>query len=250
MTQTDLLPARLSDELDVLAARLTAAEGTAIRLLNYVGGRAESMMDSLPRWARDELERGTERALGYAVDAAQVSRGQLADQPAWVNTGLTTVLGAAGGAGGLATALAELPVTTTVLFRAILGTAERHGFDPDDPEVRRDGLTVFTAAGPLEYDDGANMGFLAARVTLTGATVNSVIARVAPRLSIALGQKLAAQSVPVLGAAAGAATNYAYTKYYQEMAHVHFGLARLAREGGQDTAVLTEALRGRLPARD
>jgi uncharacterized protein (DUF697 family) len=76
-----------------------------------------------------------------------------------------------------------------------------------------------------------------------------MIARVAPRLSVVLGQKLAAQTVPVLGAAAGAATNYAYTRYYQEMAHVHFGLARLAREGGQDTKALTEALRARLPAR-
>ena len=45
-----------------------------------------------------------------------------------------------------------------------------------------------------------------------------------------LGQKLAAQSVPVLGAVAGAATNYAYTSYYQEMAHVHFRLRRLAIE--------------------
>jgi len=34
--------------------------------------------------------------------------------------------------------------------------------------------------------------------------------------------------VPVLGAAAGAATNYAYTSYYQDMAHVHFGLRRLS----------------------
>ncbi|MFP4043219.1 MAG: EcsC family protein [Rhodosalinus sp.] len=249
MTGSDLLPARLSDELDVLAARLVAAEGTSIRLLNYIGGRAENMLEHLPDWAKDELERATERALGYAVEAAQVSRGRLRDQPAWVNTGFTTVLGAAGGSGGLPTALAELPVTTTVLFRAILGIAAAHGFDPGKPEVRREGLTVFSAAGPLEYDDGANTGFLATRVTLSGSTVRSVIARVAPRLSIVLGQKLAAQTVPVLGAAAGAATNYAYTRYYQQMAHVHFGLARLAREGGHDTAVLTEALRARLPRR-
>ena len=34
----------------------------------------------------------------------------------------------------------------------------------------------------------------------------------------------------MLGAAAGAATNYAYTSYYQQMAHVHFGLRKLARK--------------------
>mgnify|MGYP003707253597 CR=1 FL=1 len=69
-------------------------------------------------------------------------------------------------------------------------------------------------------------------MTLTGATVHGVIARVAPRLATVLGQKLAAQTVPVLGAVAGAATNYAYTSYYQQMAHVHFGLRRLAIDEG------------------
>jgi len=49
-----------------------------------------------------------------------------------------------------------------------------------------------------------------------------------------MGQKLAAQAVPVLGAVAGAATNYAYTSYYQDMAHVHFGLRRLARLHGEE----------------
>jgi len=61
-----------------------------------------------------------------------------------------------------------------------------------------------------------------------------------------LGQKLAAQSVPVLGAAAGAATNYAYTSYYQQMAHVHFGLRRLAIEAGRDHAELIGEFRARV----
>jgi uncharacterized protein (DUF697 family) len=55
-----------------------------------------------------------------------------------------------------------------------------------------------------------------------------VIAKVAPKLAVVLGQKLAAQAVPVLGAVAGAATNYAYTSYYEDIAHVHFGLRKLA----------------------
>ena len=60
--------------------------------------------------------------------------------------------------------------------------------------------------------------------------MQAVISRVAPRLAVVLGQKLAAQTVPVLGAVAGAATNYAYTSYYTDIAHVHFGLRRLAVE--------------------
>jgi uncharacterized protein (DUF697 family) len=80
----------------------------------------------------------------------------------------------------------------------------------------------------LSGDDGTDLGFLSARVALSGKAMQAVIHKIAPRLAVVLGQKLAAQAVPVLGAVAGAATNYAYTSYYQDMAHVHFGLRKLA----------------------
>ena len=80
-------------------------------------------------------------------------------------------------------------------------------------------------------------------MAVTGPAIKSLIARVAPRLATVLGQKLAAQTVPVLGAAAGAATNYAYTSYYQQMAHVHFGLRRLAIDAGQPHGELIEDFR-------
>ena len=120
---------------------------------------------------------------------------------------------------------------------------------PEDPEVAKDCLLVFASAGPLAKDDGADLGFLSARVTLTGATVHGVINRIAPRLATVMGQKLATQTVPVLGAAAGAATNYAYTSYYQQMAHVHFGLRKLAQQSGQPREALVDfAARGGGPA--
>jgi uncharacterized protein (DUF697 family) len=75
--------------------------------------------------------------------------------------------------------------------------------------------------------------------------MQTLIAKVAPRLATVLGQKLAAQTVPVLGAAAGAATNYAYTSYYQQMAHVHFGLRRLAVDSAEDHTKLVAEFRKR-----
>ena len=66
----------------------------------------------------------------------------------------------------------------------------------------------------------------------------------APRLSVVLGQKLAAQAAPVIGAVTGAAINYVFTSYYQDMARVQFGLRRLAEESGEDR----DALAGRLRA--
>ena len=52
--------------------------------------------------------------------------------------------------------------------------------------------------------------------------------------------------LPLLGAAAGAATNYAYTSYYQQMAHVQFGLRRLSQDSGRPREELVAQLRQRL----
>ena len=245
-TGTDLISPTAALRLDALALRYRKAGGVGLQVLNLVGTQAENLLERLPDRVKHRLESATERALGIALEAAGQSRTRVGDAPGWLNRAATTAMGAAGGFGGLPSALAELPVTTTVLLRAIQGIAAEHGFDPDDPEIRAECLQVFAAAGPLEHDDGANMAFLSARVTLTGATVHGVIARVAPRLATVLGQKLAAQAVPVVGAVAGAATNFAYTSYYQEMAHVHFGLRRLAIDEGLPREALLADLRRRL----
>ncbi len=233
-------------ELDALARRYRSASGVGIQLLNLIGGQTENLLEKLPEGVRSGLSGQTEKALRVALKAAQGSRRALPDQPGWLNTAVTTAMGAAGGFGGLPSALAELPVTTTVLLRAITGIAAEHGFDPAEEGVQFDAIQVFAAAGPLEHDDGADLAFITTRVLVTGSALQGLIARVAPRLATVLGQKLAAQTVPLLGAFAGAATNYAYTSYYQEMAHVHFGLRRLAITADRDHAELVEGLRTRL----
>lgn len=243
MTGTDLVPRGTQTSIAELARRHRAAGGVGLQVLNLIGGQAESLMERLPHQVRRSLDGATERALRVAVQAAKQSRGVVPYHKGWLNSAATTAMGAMGGAGGLPTALAELPVTTTVLLRAIQGIAAEHGFDPNDPDVLADCLTVFASAGPLADDDGANMAFLSTRVTLTGTAVHGIMKSVAPKLATVLGQKLAAQTVPILGAAAGAATNYAYTSYYQEMAHVHFGLRRLAIDSGTSEALLVEELR-------
>ncbi|MCM2560645.1 EcsC family protein [Lutimaribacter sp. EGI FJ00015] len=239
-------PIDLDAEMRALARRYAAAGGVGIQVLNLIGGQAESLLDRLPKGVRDNLDGTTERALRVAMRAAHSSRGVVADQPGWLNTAVTTTMGAAGGFGGLPSAMAELPVTVTVLLRAIQGVAAEHGFDPGAENVQFDCIRVLASAGPLDEDDGSDLAFIGTRLTLTGATLNGLIARVAPRLATVLGQKLAAQTVPLLGAVAGAATNYAYTSYYQEMAHVHFRLRRLAIEADRPHPELLADLRQRV----
>mgnify|MGYP005848563363 CR=1 FL=1 len=236
----------LEARLDALARRHAQASNAGIQLLNLIGGQAENLLDRLPQDMRRRLGDGTERALHIAMNAAHRSRGLAGSQPGWLSRAVTTAMGAAGGFGGLPSALAELPVTTTILLRAIQDVACEHGFDPAEQGMQFDCIQVFAAAGPLDHDDGADLAFLGTRMTVTGATMQALIARVAPRLATVLGQKLAAQTVPVLGAAAGAATNYAYTSYYQQMAHVHFGLRRLAIDADRDHGEIVEAFRTRV----
>ncbi len=243
LTDTQLPDLSVNAEIAALAKRYKGANSLGMQLLSLIGGKAEGLLDRLPVAARTGLDEATKRALTLSFMAARRSRGMVRDQKTWANTALATAMGAAGGAGGMPTALAEIPVTVTVLLRAIQGIAAEHGFDPNDPEIARECVMVFASAGPLEADDGGETGFMAARVTVTGATLQGLIARVAPRLSTVLGQKLAAQTVPVLGAVAGAATNYAYTGYYQQMAHVHFGLMDLARRSGVPREDLVAELR-------
>lgn len=229
-------------EIDRLARRYLKAGGISMEVMNSIGGRAEGLLDRLPKAVRGRMDAITLAALERAFDAAAKSRGLLRDRGDWFNRLLSTGSGAVGGLAGVAGAALEMPVTVTLLLRAILDIAAEHGFDPESDLARREALHVFAAAGPLADDEGADLGLLTARLAITGHSVQALIARVAPRLSASLAQKLAAQAVPILGAAAGAAINYSFTRYYQEMARVQFGLLRLSEETGLPREALLEAL--------
>lgn len=220
-------------EIAALAARHARAGRGAMALLNRLGGKAEGQLKMLPEAVQGRLLGLTQSALEQAYGLAATT-GRLGRIGGGGHMALAGLSGAAGGLGGLPSALAELPVTVTLILRAIQEVAREHGFDPADEAVRRETLRVFAAGGPGEDDDGVNTGFIGARLTLTGPAVQRMIAAVAPKVAAALGQKLAAQAVPVLGAVAGAGLNLAFVRYYREIAHVRFGLLRLAEAHGPE----------------
>lgn len=217
-----------------------------MEILATIGGSAQGLIERLPRFVRSRLDGLTLAALNRAFAAATRTRRYVRDRGDWFNRLASTVSGAAGGVAGLPGAMIELPVTVTMLLRAILDIAEEHGLDPESDEVRIEALRVFAAAGPMSDDDGTDLGLLAAKLSITGQTVQGIIARIAPRLAAVLGQKLAAQATPVFGALAGASINYTFARYYQEIARVHFGVLRLSQETGLPREALTEALRLRI----
>ncbi|GAA6196120.1 EcsC family protein [Pseudophaeobacter arcticus] len=244
-----LSPGEIEVELDALARRYRAASGRGVNLLNVIGGQVESFLAQMPAGARAQMGQATERALHLAMQAARQSRRVVPGQSRRVNRLISTAMGAAGGAAGLPGALVELPATTAFLLRTIQDAAAVEGFDPNAESVMFDCLRVFASAGPLARDDGSDTAFVSLRFSLSGQALNQIIATVAPRLATAMGQKLAAQSVPILGAAAGATVNYVYCGYYHEVALVHFGLRRLAIEADQPEAELLANFVRRLPVK-
>lgn len=225
-------------DIAALAARYRRANGPLMALMNRIGGGVEAQMKALPAPVRDQIGRVTESALLAAFGlAAQGARApDIGPQGPMIAVMAT---GAAGGFGGLPTAIAELPVTVTVILHAIRAAASEAGYDPDDPNIRAECLQVFGAGSPLEGDDGVNAGLVSVRLAVSGSTVAQVVAAVAPRLAAALGQKVIAQAVPVVGAITGAALNAAYMRYYREVARIRFALLRLGEMHGAE-AVLAE----------
>src|SRR5262249_18420169 len=137
---------------------------------------------------------------------------------------LATASGAAGGAFGLVALPVELPVSTVVMLRSIADIARSEGEDLSDPETALACLQVFALGGRAGSDDAAESGYFAARAMLAKSVTEAArfiaergvvsegapvlvrfIALVASRFGVVVTQKVAAQSVPVIGALGGAA---------------------------------------------
>ena len=228
------LPPDALVEIAALVLRLRRANGSVMRLMNAVGGKIESRLKSLPQSVRRLLDTGTAGLLAQSYQIA----GQVTAHPAVPDTGTwghrvgAATGGALGGVGGLGTALVELPATITLFFSAMQKVAAEYGYDPVSEETRLTCLEIFGSGGPLEDDDGVDTTFIGTRLAVSSTTMQTLIRQVAPALAAVLGRKLAGQAVPVLGAAAGAGINLAYLSYYKDMAHVRFGLKRLAESYG------------------
>ena len=220
-----------------LAQRQKRANGLLFKAINLVGNQLEDGLKIIPASLRNQIDTAARKALTHSYNAAAKSKsGALSRVPSsdGAHRSLGVISGALGGLGGLPTALAELPVSTTVIFRSVQSVAEGYGEDPLSEETRIECLRVFGSGGPGEEDDGVDTSFLSARMTLTGPAISGLINKIAPRFAAVISQKLASQSVPIIGAVAGAGTNLAFVNFYTEMAHVHFGLRALSREFDAD----------------
>ena len=224
--------APLQAELDRLAASQLQSRGLLMRGVEAVGRLTEGAATTALGLSPIALEKVLESAFTQLYDlSGRTERiSVVRDAPLIANRAAAVISGATGGWFGLAGIVPDLIASTTVIFNAIQKVARQHGFDTTDPQVRLECLSVFQYGEPGETGDAAAKSFLANRVLTNGQAVSALISRFASGFASKLTSKLGAQAVPVLGAATGAAINYAFINYYERVAQVHFRLLRLAKD--------------------
>jgi hypothetical protein len=161
--------------------------------------------------------------------------------------------GAGGGSLGLPALAVELPVTTTIMLRSIADIARSEGEPVSQLETKLACLEVFALGGSAKSDDGTETGYFFVRATLArtiseaaqyiaekgiakeGAPVLvRLIAVLASRFGVIVSEKVAAQAIPLIGAAGGALINTIFIDHFQNMARGHFIIRRLERQYGTE----------------
>ena len=235
------------------AVRLLERPSFAARLANLVGKPVEFIGQSLPPEASQAIATATTKSLEAAFKVALLTiRGEPQPGSQLLHKALAVASGAAGGALGVLSLPLELPVSTIIMLRSILGIARSNGENLGDPEAVLSCVAVL-GLGARAASGGANGGYFALRRNLSGSVteaalfiaergvteeVSPVFARLIAQLTVPFGlvvsDKAAAETIPVIGALGGAVINYAFIDHFQAIARGHFTVRRLERQYGED----------------
>jgi hypothetical protein len=169
-----------------------------------------------------------------------------------------------GGFFGMAALPIELPLTTTLMLRAIAEIAREEGEDLSRLETRLACIEVF-ALGSRGPNDKVNLGYYATRLVLArlvldvaaavsqrGAisastpVVARLVGEIVGRFGLVVSDMSASSVVPVIGAIGGATVNVIFTDHFQRVARGHFTMRRLERIYGAQTIRSAYDLRNRL----
>ncbi|WP_339616573.1 EcsC family protein [uncultured Gilvimarinus sp.] len=231
------------------AKRVLESPGIAARLSNALGTPIEKALDLLPKGAGELVTSATRKALEAAMKAALTGMNDDLKPPSKRFHKLTAAAsGGIGGAFGLSALVVELPVSTTLMLRSIADIARSEGEALSEREAQLACLAVFALGGPSASDDGTETGYFGVRAAMAKAMSDALahvsrhgmaqqgapamvrfMSQIAARFSIPVSEKVAAQSVPIIGAVGGATINTLFMDHFQKMASGHFVVRRLER---------------------
>lgn len=226
----------------------------AAQLAEYAGQPVRRVLRMLPKAANVRLNGVVETAILRCLRLAINSIGPASRRrpEVFVPTVLVGLTGGVSGLLGVAALPLELPVTTTIMLRAIAEIARYAGEDLSTLEARLACVEVF-ALGSGDSDGKFDVGYFASRVLLSklaadasafilergiaggsAPAVNRLVVEIASRFGIVISERVAAGAVPVLGALGGATLNVIFMNHFQRIARGHFTVRRLERQYGAD----------------
>lgn len=257
LTQEEIMSLTEQEMLELKHAHtLLENPGLAIKITNAIGTPLEKALELLPQGWSDMVNKSARKALETAIHSALLTLDSKQRGPAanTLHKVMAAGLGAAGGFWGITALSVELPVSTTVMLRSIADIARSEEHDLHDPATKVACIEVFALGGPGKGDDGAETGYFAVRAALAKAVNDAVqyiamkgiseasapalvkvISQISSRFGIQVTEKIAAQSLPLLGAAGGAVINTLFIDHFQSMARGHFTVLRLEKKYGPDT---------------
>ncbi len=253
------------------AVRELETTSLAIKLSAILGEQARNLAAFIPPQLAEKASRAAGAAIRASLNVALKSlAGKPLQDRRRLHKTLAVCAGAAGGAFGFSSLPFELPVSTTILFRSVADIARAEGHDLEDPRAVLACLEVFALGGRVASDGGIKFAGLDAQDTgltddafletgyfalrailaksvsdaasyLAGRGTTSVaapalvgfVAQIGTHFGVAVSQKFVAQTVPLIGAAGGAAINYTFADHFQAIARGHFTVMRLERRYGE-----------------
>jgi hypothetical protein len=264
----------LTDYVDLqMAAHKLETQSLAMKVAERLGMPIEALLRMLPKGAQDSVHVAVNSALRQCLRVALKAGESTPARPgragaAWAGPGMQTasnrahtaavaLSGAVGGFFGLPGLLVELPITTTVMLHSIAEIARSQGEDLRNPESALACLEVFALGPDRVHANALESAYYVSRAALTQAAreastyllqkgmakegapaVLSFVGKVASRFGLEVSEKLAAEIVPIAGAAGGLALNVMFSSHYQSIAEGHFVIRRLERKYGADAVRL------------
>lgn len=244
------------------ARRFLEKPSLLIRIANKVGKPLDRGLRALPVTVQNKIHLAVEKSLKKGLDVVTkslpegdsisfsdaVSKSRRAGA---LHSLASFGTGAVGGFFGVAGLPIELPVTTGIMLRAIASIARDFGFDPEDPEIQLECLSILAIGGEsaAHEADAVDSAYWTSRLAFSdlirqaaremrrGASpiLVRLLARIAARFEFVVSEKVLAEIVPVVGAIGGGAINAAFTEHFTQAARYHFGLRAMGRTHGDAT---------------
>jgi len=220
------------------------SESLAMRMSQIAGMPLDALVKRLPKGAGDQISKvvntSLRKATGWAFATTGTKKAPLLRED-WIHKVGVLVSGAAGGTGGLASTVVELPFSTMIMLRSIGCIAEEEGLNMSDPKTRLGCVSVLAMGADPKKVDADEMGYWVTRKAMAGLVTQAAewtgkgtapqlaafVVEIGKRFGVVITEKMAAQLAPIIGAFTGAALNHLFLDHYQKVAHAHFSIERL-----------------------